>query len=106
MRRQFYARHKSHSSDAQPEESSSKEQNHNADERADKWNSEVRGISLDGHRVEAFAAADHRYIYLLRISLRSYLISLVGFQPRLSLRLRVKAIHGRARITLGLRDDK
>jgi hypothetical protein len=31
MRRQFYARHKSHSSDAQPEEFSSKEQNHNAD---------------------------------------------------------------------------
>jgi hypothetical protein len=81
---QLYARHKSHSHDAQPEEFSPEQQNDNADERANNRHSEVHRISLDRHSVEAFVpnacvfdfGARHKHRYTC-----ASLIGLVGFEP-------------------------
>src|SRR5438270_557304 len=88
MRGQFDARQESHSSHTKPKEFSPEEQNHDADQRADNRNSEMRGVSaLSGYDFKKIHACrggrrgDDRYIYLLRARLRNYLIGLVRFEP-------------------------
>ena len=59
MRGQLDARQESHGCDAKPKEFSPEEQNHDADQRADNRNSEMRGVSaLSGYDFKKIHACE------------------------------------------------
>src|SRR5947208_12380680 len=91
MRRQFDARHESHSCHAQPEEFSPEQQNHNTDQRADKGNSELHRMNLSGHGCRGVCAK--RLCISFRCLIQAatpfarrcvWFIGLVGFEPTAS----------------------